>query len=267
MAYPGSHGYYPAEQTDAGYDGYSQWSPEAGTGGKVSHRQLTWAVALLGVCSYLVSFGPMLNGFGIDWDVRFAVLAGLFAAFGLMPRQTSPSGQAGKLVAALAAIGFLDALSRVVVLPEGVQPGWAMWVVLVLNGFQAGAAIGALLTQPSASDEQRAWYAAYAEQYAQAAAQYYGQYAGGEQSDVADESGTAHAQQVQQVTQVQQAPEPRRAAPPPQASYDEFVADHPQPGQASPPHAASPAAGLPNVGHSAAPAQQTVSEPEYRRSN
>lgn len=261
MAYPGSHGYYPAEQTSAGYDA---WSPKPETGGKVSHRQLSWAVALLGVCSYLVSFGPMLNGFGIDWDVRFAVLAGLFAAFGLMPRQASGSGHAGKLVAALAAIGFLDALSRVVVLPEGVQPGWAMWVVLVLNGLQAGAAVGALIAQPSASDEQQAWYAAYAEQYAQAAAQYYGEYADGEQSDVADESGTAHAQQVQQVT----SPEPRRAAAPQQASYDEFVADHRPPGPAPTPHPASPAAGLPNVGHSAAaPAQRNVSEPEYRTSN
>jgi hypothetical protein len=259
MAYPGGQGYYPAEQTND--YGYSPWSPEPATGGKVSHRQLAWAVALLGLCSYLVSFGPMLNGFGIDWDVRFAVLAGLFAAFGLMPRQTP----AGKLVATLAAVGFLDALSRVVVLPEGVQPGWAMWVVLVLNGLQAGAAVGALLTQPSASDEQQAWYAAYAEQYAQAATDYYGQYADGEQSDVAEESGTAHAQQVQQVPQVQQAPEPRRAAPPQQASYDEFVADHP--GQASTPAAASPAAGLPNVGHSSAPAQQSVSQPEYRTSN
>lgn len=268
MAYPGSHGYYPAEHTNAGYDLYSSpessWSTEPETRGKVSYRQLTWAVALLGLCSYLVSFGPMLNGFGIDWDVRFAVLAGLFAAFGLLPRQASSSGQAGRLVAALAAIGFLDALSRVVVLPEGVQPGWAMWVVLVLNGLQAGAAVGALIMQPSASDEQQAWYAAYAEQYAQAAAQYYGEYAEGEQPDAAVESATAHAQQMQQVT----APEPRRAAAPQQASYDEFVADHPQPGQAPTPHAASPAAGLPNVGHSAAaPAQQTVSEPEYRTSN
>lgn len=258
MAYPGSQGYYQAEQSNY-YGGYSPWSPGPETGGKVSHRQLSWAVALLGLCSYLVSFGPMLSGFGIDWDVRFAVLAGLLAAFGLLPRQTPVA----KIVAALAATGFLDALSRVLVLPEGVQPGWAMWVVVVLNGLQAGAAIGALLTQPTASDEQQAWYAAYAEQYAQAAAQYYGQYADGEQADVADESGTAQAQQVHQVS----APQLRTHAAPQEASYDEFVGGHAPPGPASAPQAAAPQAGLPNVGQSATPAQQVVSEPEYRASN
>jgi hypothetical protein len=265
MAYPGSHGYYLAEQNSGGYDGYSPWTPGPQTGTKVSHRQLICAVAVLGLCSYLVSFGPMLNGFGINWDVRFAVSAGLLAAFGLLPRQASGSGQAGKILAALAAVGFLDALSRVVVLPEGLQPGWAMWVVVVLNGLQAGAAVGALLTQPNAAAEQQAWYAAYAEQYAQAAAQYYGQYTEGEEPDVAAESATAHAQQVQQVQQVS-SPE-RRAAPRQQASYDEFVAGQPQPGPPSTCHAAAPAAGLPNVGHSAAPVQQDVSEPEYRTSN
>ncbi|WP_205873993.1 DUF5336 domain-containing protein [Mycobacterium camsae] len=261
MAYPGSQGYYQAEQGNY-YGGYSPWSPAPQTGGRVSHRQLTLVVVLLGLCSYLVSFGPMLNGFGIDWDVRFAVLAGLLAAFGLMPRQASASGQAGKIVAALAAVGFLDALSRVVVLPEGVQPGWAMWVVVVLNAIQAGAAVGALLTQPSASEEQQAWYAAYAEQYAQAAAQYYGQYADGEQADAADESGSAHAEQVQQVS----APQPRPVEAAQEASYDEFVGDHATPGQPSAPQAA-PQAVLPNVGHSVAPAQQIVGEPEYRTSN
>lgn len=260
MAYPGSQSYHPADHAG----GYPQWTPEPETGTKLSHRQLTWAVLLLGGCSYLVSFGPMLTGFGIDWDVRFAVLAGLLAGFGLLPRQAPPSGPAGKIVATLAAIGFLDALSRVLVLPEGVQPGWAMWVVLVLNGLQTGAAVGTLLTQPSVSDEQQAWYAAYAEQYAQAAAEYYGEYADQDQPEAGYESATAHAQQAQQVS----APEPSRAVAPQQASYDEFVG-HAQPGQASTPHAAPPAAGLPNVGHSAAPAEQqhVVREPEYRRSN
>lgn len=258
MAYPGSQGYYPAEQTHD-YHGYPTWSPEPQTGGKVSHRQLRWAVVVLALCSYLVSFGPMLNGFGIDWDVRFAVLAGLLAGFGLLPRQTST----GKVVAALAAAGFLDALSRVAVLPEGVQPGWAMWVVLVLNGLQAGAAVGALLTQPDGTDEQQAWYAAYAEQYAQAAAQYYGQYADGDDPDVAYESGTAQAQQVQQVSAL----EPTRATAPQAATYDEFV-EHARPARVSAPQAVPPTAGLPNVGHSAAPTQQIAGDQaEYRASN
>lgn len=260
MAYPGSQGYSPASQT-SGYDGYSQWSPEPENGAKVSHRQLAVTVALLGLCSYLVSFGPMLSGFGIDWDVRFAVLAGLLAAFGLLPRQTP----AGKVVAALAAIGFLDALSRVVVVPEGVQPGWAMWAVMVLNGLQAGAAVGALLIQPGESEEQQAWYAAYAEQYAQAAAQYYGQYAQEEQADVGYESGTAQGQQAQQVS----ASEPRQPAVSQEASYAEFVGDHAPAGPAVGVPRSQSSAGLPEVGHSAVPAQPqpVVNEPEYRTSN
>jgi multisubunit Na+/H+ antiporter MnhF subunit len=263
MAYPsGVEGYYPAEQTGA-YGSYSQWSPDPETGANLTHRRLTIAVVLLGLCSYLVSFGPMLNMAGIDWDVRFAVLAGLLAALGLLPRQTP----ALKIVAALAALGFLDALSRVIVRAEGIEPGWALWVLVVLNALQTGVAIGALLTQPDASDEQQAWYAAYAEQYAQAAAQYYGQDAQEDQADTAYQGGTAHAQQAQHVS----APETRRAAAPQDASYAEFVGDQPTApasGQIAGAQIAQPSAGLPNVGHSAAPPQQTVvSEPEYRTSN
>ncbi|MDT5219128.1 MAG: hypothetical protein QOF15_1233 [Mycobacterium sp.] len=263
MAYPsGADGYYPAEQTGA-YGSYSQWSPDPETGANLTHRRLTIAVVLLGLCSYLVSFGPMLNVAGIDWDVRFAVLAGLLAAFGLLARQTP----ATKVVAALATLGFLDALSRVIVLPEGIEPGWALWVLVVLNALQTGAAIGALLTQPDASDEQRAWYAAYAEQYAQAAAQYYGQDAQEDQAETAYQGGTSHVQQAQHAS----APEPRRAAAPQDASYAEFVGDQPSApasGQVAGAHAAQPSAGLPNVSHSAGPQQQTVvSEPEYRTSN
>lgn len=271
MAYPGNSGYYPAEP-NSGHGGYSQWSPESDRGDsespKVSHRQLTLAVVVLGLCSYLVSFGPMLGGFGIDWDVRFAVLAALLGTFGLLPRQTP----AAAIVATLAAIGFLDALSRVVVLPEGVQPGWAMWVVVVLNAVQAGLAVAALLAQPSASEEQQAWYAAYAEQYAQAAAQYYGEYDQGDQPESGYDSGLAQARQLEQVS----AAEPgRSAAPQPapqQASYSEFVAE-PAPATGAPLAApsAQQSAGLPNIGHSAAPAEQTSADqqvipPEEHRS-
>lgn len=266
MSYPGSPGHYPAEQS-GGYGDYSQWVAEPESRTKLSSRHLTLAVAVLGLGSYLVSFGPMLGVSGIDWDVRFAVLAGLLAAFGLLPRQTPVA----KVVAALAAIGFLDALSRAIVVPDGVEPGWALWVLVVLNGLQSGAAIFALLNQPSATEEQQAWYAAYAEQYAQAAAQYYGHYTEAE-PEAGYQSATGQAQQFAQV----QAPEPRRAAAPQEASYAEFVGDPaaaPGAGHAAGAHPGHPSTGLPNVGHSQAPlgapaAQQTVvGEPEYRTSS
>ncbi|OBK94187.1 DUF5336 domain-containing protein [Mycobacterium asiaticum] len=231
MAYPsGYEGYYPTDQA---------WSSGDA---KPAHRHLTVAVVLLGLGAYLVSFGPMLNAAGIDWDVRFAVLAGLLAAFGLLPRQTS----APKIVAVLAAIGFLDALSRGIVVPDGIEPGWALWVLIVLNALQTAAAIGAVLTQPSATDEQQAWYAAYAEQYAQAAAQYYGQYAASEQADTGYDGATAHAQQPAQT---------RPAAAPQEASYAEFVAGQPTaPADQATGQPSQLPTGLPQVGQHAAPA-------------
>ncbi|OBI95853.1 hypothetical protein A5661_20420 [Mycobacterium asiaticum] len=242
MAYPsGFEGYYPADQTGA-HNGYSAWTPGDA---KPAHRHLTLAVVLLGLGAYLVSFGPMFNTGGIDWDVRFAVLAGLLAAFGLLPRQTA----APKIVAVLAAIGFLDALSRGIVVPDGIEPGWALWVLIVLNALQTAAAVGAVLTQPSATDEQQAWYAAYAEQYAQAAAQYYGQYTASEQADTGYGGATAQAQRPAQT---------RPAAAPQEASYAEFVGGQspapadPVPGQQS----AQLPTGLPQVGQHGAPAAQ-----------
>lgn len=257
MSYP-SGGYHAPEQPGASSD-YSQWVAEPETGAKMSHRALSLAVAVLGLCSYLVSFGPMLGVGGIDWDVRFPALAGLLAAFGLLPRQTP----AAKWVAALAGVGFLDALSRGVVVPDGVEPGWALWVVVVLNAAQTAVAVGAVLNQPAQADPQQAWYAAYAEQYAQAAAQYYGQYAHEDDGAAEYQNGSGQAHQVQPAS----ATESRRAAQ--SASYAEFFG-----GPATAPTGASstapvaPSSGLPNVGHSPQPAQQqTVAfETGYRSS-
>lgn len=260
MSYPSgpSGGYYASEQPSAHSD-YSQWAAEPETGATVSHRSLSLAVALLGLCSYLVSFGPMLGVAGIDWDVRFPVLAGLLAGFGLLPRQAP----AAKVVAALAGVGFLDALSRGIVVPDGVEPGWALWVVVVLNAAQTAVAVAAVRNQPAQADPQQAWYAAYAEQYAQAAAQYYGQYAQEDEGDVGYESGSGLAQQVQPVS----ATESRRASQ--SASYAEFVGDQAvaPAGETSAGPVAQPS-GLPNVGHSPQPAQQqTVAfETGYRTS-
>ncbi|QLL06021.1 DUF5336 domain-containing protein [Mycobacterium vicinigordonae] len=259
MAYPSG----PSGTSSGGYYGdYSQWAAEPDSAGKDTQRRLTLAVAVLGLASYLVSFGPMLAVGGIDWDVRFAVLAGLLAVFGLLPRQTPAS----KVIAALAAIGFLDALSRAIVVPDGVEPGWAMWVVVVLNALQTVIAVAALLNQPAEADPQQAWYAAYAEQYAQAAAQYYGQYQQEQHAETRYESGTAHAQQTQQVS----ASEPGRAAAFQSASYAEFIGDQ-APASAPAPGAqtAAPAAGVPSAGHAPSPAQQqTVAfETPYRGSS
>ncbi|WP_156661099.1 DUF5336 domain-containing protein [Mycobacterium sp. 852002-51163_SCH5372311] len=258
---PSAGGYYSAQQPGA-YDGYSQWAAEPESGPRLSHRHLTLGVVLLGLCSYLVSFGPMPNAGGIDWDVRFAVLAALVAGFGLVPGQTP----AAKVVAALAAIGFLDALSRLISLPDGTEAGWALWVLVVLNALQAAAGVGALLMQPSAPDGLQAWYAAYAEQYAQSAAQYWGQYAQDAEPDTGHQTSYAQAQQVQPVSA------PERVAAPQDAGYADFVGGHAADqagGHASEQQGAQPSPGLPSVSHSATPAQrqQVAAEPEYRSSS
>lgn len=260
MANPSGFGaYYSAEPS--AYDGYSQWPVEPEGGPRLSDRHLTLVVVLLGLCSYLVSYGIPNTG-GIDWDVRFAVLAALVAAFGLFRGQTP----ATKVVAALAAVGFLDALSRLISVPDGTEPGWALWVLVVLNALQAIAAVGALLTQPSTPDGLQAWYAAYAEQYAQSAAQYWGQYAQQTEPETALQAASAQAQQVQHVSA------PQRASAPPDASYADFVGDPTSAqadGHASRQRSDQPSPGLPNVGHSSAPAQpqQVAAEPEYRTSS
>jgi hypothetical protein len=257
----GFGGYYSAEQPNA-YDGYPQWGAEPEATPRLTHRHLTWAVVLLGMCCYLVSYGQIPNVGGIDWDVRFAVLAALIAAFGLFRGQTP----ATKFVAALAAIGFLDALSRLISVPDGTAAGWALWVLVVLNAVQAVAAVGALLVQPSTPDGLQAWYAAYAEQYAQSAAQYWDHYA--QQPEPASEyqAGTAQAQQVHHVSR------PETAQAPPEASYADFVGDHASEhpgGHAAGQQSAQPSPGLPSVSRSTAPApgQQPAAEPEYRASS
>jgi Family of unknown function (DUF5336) len=265
MSYP-SGNYYSAGRpgTPAGYDAYA-WSPERQREAPSPLRYLAIAIAVLGLASYLVSYGLTVPGLG--WDVRFAVLAGLIGAFGLLHKQTSTA----IVVAALAAAGFLDALSTLINVPDGVQPGWALWVIVVLNGLQGAAAVFALLTQAGVVGEQKApsWYSTYAEQYAQAAQQYYGQYAAQQAPDASYQhgAGQAQAQQTQQGSAAAQqaATAHQQHAPTSQyGSYADYVGGAEQGASAAPAHGAQPGqhqgAGLPNVGHSQAPAAQQRTE-------
>jgi hypothetical protein len=255
MSYPsGQQSYYPAQQP-GGYDAYAQQFARSDNGARERLRYLRIAVAVLGFASYLFSYGPVLSGHGGGgWAVRFAVLAGLLAAFDLVPKQTP----ATKAVAALAVMGFLDALWLLVASSE--QPGWALWAIVVVNGLQGLAAIVALVPQPGAAAAERAAasaYEAYAGYYAQAA-QYYGQYPQQPQPDALRQSATArataHAPQHAAARQQQQ---PTASS---YGSYADYAGDY---GQPSPPPQHSQqsgeygaAAGLPNFGHAQGPAAQ-----------
>jgi hypothetical protein len=252
MSYPsGSQGYYPAQQP-GGYDAYAQQFGRSDLGARERLQYLRIAVAVLGVASYLFSYGPVLAGHGgADWAARLAVFAGLLAAFGLGPEQTR------KVVAALATVGFLEALSLLI--NSLSEPGWALWVIISLNGLQALAAIGAVVAQPGAVAAERAAasaYEAYAGYYAQAS-QYYGQNSPQAQPDALRQSATARGtgHSYQQAA----AHQPHQAAASSYGSYNDYTGDHaaPPPQSAQPARGSGAEAGLPSFGHTqgAVPAQ------------
>ncbi|NKZ11828.1 34 kDa antigenic family protein [Mycolicibacterium septicum DSM 44393] len=159
-------------------------------------RNLSIAVVVLGLAGYCVSFGPSADGGGNDWHVRFAVLAGLAAAIGLLPKQTAIPW----LTAILAAAGFLDALSNVLT-----SSGWVLTTIAVLNGLQTVAAVAALWLAPETPTANAAGgYEAYLDYYNQAVQQYYQQGAVA-QPDASQRSGYGQAYAQSQATQ--QAPQ------------------------------------------------------------
>lgn len=248
MSYPaGSQSYYQAQQP-GGYDAYAQQFGRSELGARERLQYLRIAVAVLGVASFSFSFGPVLSGHGVSgWAVRFALFAGLLAAFGLAAEQTR------KVVAALAVAGFADALA--VLINTSSQPGWALWVILVLNGIQALAAIGAVVSQPGAAAAERAAasaYEAYAGYYAQAS-QYYDQYGQQSQPDNLRQSATARAPgHSQQQAPARQSHQPAASS---YGSYADYAGDYGTDRAGAPaqpaPHGGSPGlqAGLPNFGH------------------
>ncbi|MGV0770848.1 DUF5336 domain-containing protein [Mycobacterium syngnathidarum] len=168
------------------------------------HRNLSIAVVVLGLVAYGVSFGPAADGGGNDWHVRFAVLAGLAAAIGLLPRQSARLW----LPALLAGAGFLDALSSALASPEA--SGWVLTTIAVLNGLQTAAAVAALWLAPEApaAATVAGGYEAYLDYYNQAVQQYYQQSAVA-QPDSSQRSayGQAHAQGYAQSQATHQAPQ------------------------------------------------------------
>jgi len=173
------------------------------------------AVAVLGLASYALSFGPVASGSAVvGWEVRFAALAALCAGFGLL-RRHSPLPV---LTAVLAAMGFLDGLSSQLLATD---TGWALGVIVALNAAQATAAIAALLVWPESTGNpvSTAGYEAYVDYYNQAVQNYYGQ-----QAQSAPPQWTQRAGYGQASAEAQAAPQahrPQRA--PQQGDYSDFV--------------------------------------------
>jgi hypothetical protein len=162
---PGPRDYHSAYQPS-----YPNQPPDAESS---LPRNLFIAVAVLGLASYVFSFGPVADGRdAVGWDVRFAALAALCAMLGLLAKQ-NPLPLA---TAVLATMGFLDGLSSVL---AATDRGWALTVIVVLNALQAAAAVAALLLAPKTApkDADTAGYEAYVDYYNQAIRSYYGQQA------------------------------------------------------------------------------------------
>jgi hypothetical protein len=150
MTYPpGSPGYPPAQPPGQyGSAPTTQFSkPEEGPSKLPVY--LLAAVVVLGLAGYLASYGPVLQsnelggsvGTGGGFEVVALVLAALLAAVGLLPKQRNFVA----VVAVIAVLGFLLALSELFNKPSFLSVGWALIVIVVLSGLQALAAIGALL--------------------------------------------------------------------------------------------------------------------------
>lgn len=263
---PSSPGFRPA-QRPADYGAYSRPAPPKRDAPPLP-RLLGLAVVVLGLLSYLLSYFFKIHLGELGWAVRFAVLAGLLAAFDLAPKQTP----ATKLVAVLATVGFLDALSSLVRPIADVHQGWALTVVVLVNGLQAAAAVGALLMGAGVVTERApsAGKGPATDQYAQAA-QYYGRYAQRPQpSDTQQRAGSATAQshQQQRAPQVQQAQQSQQAgAPPKYGDYADYVGGNERTTTftrpPTPPQGVRPP-GMPSAGQAQAPAAGHPPEAERR---
>jgi Family of unknown function (DUF5336) len=171
MTYPyGGSNQYPT-QSSAAYGAYWPPATDAADDRKAPGSQLIWVVLLLGLATYLVSYALVPGPGGLGWGVRFSTLAAIAAGLGLLPRQSAHT----KLIAALAIMGFLEALSLSIAASDDQNPGWPTIVIVAVNALQALTAIAALLAQLSvrgAVERGPAHYDAYA-YYAQPAQQYY----------------------------------------------------------------------------------------------
>jgi hypothetical protein len=155
MTYPpGSPGYPPAQQPTTQFAAPTQQFgklPEPASAVEGPSKlpvYLTAAVAALGVAVYLSSYGPLFAAGGdiftptlLDLGVVAALLAGLLAGVGLVPKQKlSPA-----LVAVLSVLGFLLSVAIVLTAPQGVEIKWGLYLIIAFSVVQAIVAVAVLL--------------------------------------------------------------------------------------------------------------------------
>jgi Family of unknown function (DUF5336) len=144
---PGSPGYQPA-QPGGSYAGATPSFAKTEDGESKLPLILNIAVLALGLAVYLLNFGPTFTisadlgpGGDAGTAVIVAVLAALLAGLSLLPKAKNYAG----IVAVIAVLGTLLAITEVVNTPAGFAIGWAMWPLVGCSVFQSIAAIYALL--------------------------------------------------------------------------------------------------------------------------
>jgi hypothetical protein len=189
---PGNPG-YPPSQPGGSYPGATPSFVKTDDGESKLPLYLNVAVVVLGLAVYLLNFGPTFT-LGADLGpasggragdagtaVLVAVLAALLAGLGLLPKAKNYTG----VVAAVAVLGALLAISETINTPAGFAIGWAMWPLVAASVLQAVAAVVAILLEagvvtapaPRPKYDPYAQYGQYSGQYGQYGAQpgYYGQ--------------------------------------------------------------------------------------------
>lgn len=157
---PGNSG-YPSGPSAGQYNAPTQQYGQPQEAGPSKLPQyLDIAVAVLGLLAYLATFGPIFNisaptipglgpiggavsatPIGITLAVAIALVAGLLAGVGLLPKQSVRRAW----VAILSLLAFLVVVSQIVGIPSGVTFGWALYVLIALVLLQTAAAVAALL--------------------------------------------------------------------------------------------------------------------------
>jgi hypothetical protein len=149
---PGGAGYPPAQQHGP-YAPTTQFT-KVDEGPSKLPVYLLAAVVVLGLVGYLVSFGPVWKSnevgpvgatsiTGGSLEIVALLFAALLAAVGLLPKARNYTA----IVAVIAVVGFLLAVSELINKPSFLSVGWALIVIVVLAGLQALAAVGALLLE------------------------------------------------------------------------------------------------------------------------
>jgi hypothetical protein len=188
MTYPpGSPGYPPA-QSPGSYAAPAAPSFNKGDEGESSLKQyLTIGVVVLGLATYLLSFGDLfsvpdegkeilglLNG--EVKGIAAALLAGVLAGVSLLPKKNYLG-----VVAAVSVFGTLQAILSITRVPQGVSITWELWLIIAAAVIQSAVAVVALLldvgviTAPAPRPKYDQYYGQYGGYYGQQQQSPYGQ--------------------------------------------------------------------------------------------